>query len=117
MGVFFIITMGFIQAALGLWNKYSIYFANFVRSSETLLDGMLGGTLFIKLTAAYPPLGAFFYLVFCFTEMFLVLNVLCAIINTSCEMGSEYLANTANEYEIMDFMFKKVTRTVNYQTH
>ena len=40
--------------------------------------------------------------------MFLVLNVLCAIINTSCEMGSEHLASTANEYEIMDFMFKKL---------
>lgn len=108
MGLFFIVTMAFIQAALVFWNKYSIFFANFVRAAETLIDGMLGGTLYTKLTEAYPTLGAFFYLVFCFTEMFLILNVLCAIINTSCEMGSEHLANSANEYEIMDFMFKKV---------
>ena len=79
-----------------------------MKTSETLLDGMLGGSLFGKLTETYPTLGAAFYLIFCFTEMFLVLNVLCAIVNTSCELGSEYLANNANEYEIMDFMFKKV---------
>lgn len=108
MGVFFIVTMGFIQAALTIWNKYSMYFGNLITASETLLDGMLGGVLYDKLTEAYPTLGAFFYLTFCFTEMFLILNVLCAIINTSCELGSEYLAEAANEYEIMDFMFKKV---------
>ena len=85
-----------------------VFFSNFVKTSETLLDGMLGGSLFGKLTETYPSLGAAFYLIFCFTEMFLVLNVLCAIVNTSCELGSEYLANNANEYEIMDFMFKKV---------
>ena len=41
-----------------------------------------------------------------------MLNVLCAIVNTSCELGSEYLANNANEYEIMDFMFKKVINNI-----
>ena len=102
-----IISMAFIQAALLIWNKYSIYFRNLLMASETMLDGMLGGSLFAILTDQYYSFGAFYYLFFCFTEMFLVLNVLCAIINTSCEMGSEHLASTANEYEIMDFMFKK----------
>ena len=96
-----IISMGFIQAALLIWNKYSAYFRNLLTASETMLDGMLGGGLFYILTDQYWSFGAFFYLIFCFTEMFLVLNVLCAIINTSCEMGSEHLAATANEYEIM----------------
>ena len=91
-----------------IWNKYSLYFRNLLTASETMLDGMLGGGLFNILTDQYYSFGAFYYLFFCFTEMFLVLNVLCAIINTSCEMGSEHLASTANEYEIMDFMFKKL---------
>ena len=103
-----IISMGFIQAALIIWNKYSPYFSNLINASQTMLDGMLGGGLFAILTEQYYSFGAFYYLFFCFTEMFLVLNVLCAIINTSCEMGSEHLSATANEYEIMDFMFKKL---------
>ena len=125
-----IISMGFIQAALIIWNKYSVYFKNLLTASETMLDGeckniaglkkiilelnfyftsysgMLGGGLFPVLTESYYSFGAFFYLIFCFTEMFLVLNVLCAIINTSCEMGSEHLASTANEYEIMVSMMQ-----------
>ena len=68
---------------------------------------MLGGSLYDRLSDGEPVIGPMFYLIFCFTEMFLVLNMLCAVINESCEMGNDYLAENNSEYEIMDFMMKK----------
>ena len=45
MGCLTIVTMGFVMAALNLWNKYSKSFGNLVIASETLFDGMLGNLI------------------------------------------------------------------------
>ena len=93
-------------------NKRS--FSNVIRGAETLLDGMLGGYFYTTLTEIYPVFGAWFYLIFCFTMMFLILNVLVAIINTSCELGSEELLSKSNEFEIMEFMMKSFKTKISW---
>jgi hypothetical protein len=85
-----------------------------IRGAETLLDGMLGGYFYGTLTERYPVFGAWFYLFYCFTMMFLILNVLVAIINTSCELGSQELLSKSNEFEIMQFMMKSLKTKISW---
>ena len=72
-----------------------------------LLFPYTGGKVYTTLRETYRFFGPIYYFVFCFTAMFIIMNILIAIIGESHKHTNSDLEKMNNQYEIIDFMMKR----------
>ncbi|GIY29651.1 polycystic kidney disease protein 1-like 2 [Caerostris darwini] len=84
-------------------------FSSFVTAAETTFSIMNGGGFdFDAICLASPLLGPLSFFVFCLITTIVLLNIFVTLILSSFQDVKEDIGKQANDYEIVDFMWKKL---------
>ncbi|XP_041474499.1 uncharacterized protein LOC121423243 isoform X2 [Lytechinus variegatus] len=111
MIMFFVVYLGFSSFAFLVFYKLRDY-SSFLRTLESLFGTLLGKFDFVAMLEIDQYLGPLFFFLYVVIVMWVMINMLLAIINESFALVKAANLNKKNELEIVDFMidrFKKFT--------
>ncbi|XP_063443914.1 polycystin-1-like protein 2 [Mytilus trossulus] len=83
-------------------------FASFVSAAESMFAFTLGSFDFAAMEASQKILGPIFFFLFIFIVYVGLMSIFLTIIADAFNTVKENVANQTNEYEIVDFMWKKI---------
>ena len=115
----FMLAFGVLMIAHGLlftilYFAYSESFKSVPASFQKVFLMMIGGTVYDELrdnarTVYTDILGKIFFLTFGLTVIMIVLNYMISILNISLEKGADLNQQNTKNYELVDFMFNKLS--------
>lgn len=107
--VFGIIYLAFVQFFYLVFGFTIREFSSFVTAAESTFSIMNGGGFdFDAICLAAPLLGPLSFFVFCLTTTIVLLNIFVTLILSSFQDVKEDIGKQANDFEIIDFMWKKL---------
>ncbi|GBM99940.1 Polycystin-2 [Araneus ventricosus] len=107
--VFGVIYLAFVQFFYLVFGVALREFSSFVTAAETTFAIMNGGGFdFDAICIAAPILGPLSFFVFCLITTIILLNIFVTLILSSFQDVKEDIGKQANDYEIVDFMWKKL---------
>uniref|UniRef100_A0A2L2YFJ8 Polycystic kidney disease protein 1-like 2 n=1 Tax=Parasteatoda tepidariorum TaxID=114398 RepID=A0A2L2YFJ8_PARTP len=107
--VFGCIYLAFVQFFYLVFGVTMREFSSFVTAAESTFAIMNGGGFdFDAICLAAPILGPLSFFVFCLVTTIILLNIFVTLILSSFQDVKEDIGKQANDYEIIDFMWKKL---------
>ncbi|KAI3380764.1 hypothetical protein SNEBB_003260 [Seison nebaliae] len=108
MAMFMIVFLGFGFAFYLTFGYRLRAFSTVLTASYTMMQMMLGKFEFAAMQSINSPLVNFMLLIYNFFVVWVLLTMFIAIINDSFATIKARMSNEQNQYEMLDFMFKKV---------
>ena len=104
----------FTMTAYLLFNTSMISYSNLVGSSEAMFAFSLGSFDFQAMQDAQPVLGPIFFFLFIGVIYIGMMSIFLTIIADAFTTVKEELANSRNEYEIVDYMTKRLKQVMGF---
>jgi hypothetical protein len=114
--VFCIVFFSFVQMFYLLFGLHMKDFGSFVNSAETTFGMMTGKFDFDSMVRASPFLGPVAFFVFVLIASIVLLNIFLTLIISAFETVKHDVMKQSNEYEIVDFMMKKMKELMGIDT-
>lgn len=114
--VFCVVFFAFVQMFYLLFGIHMKDFGSFVNSAETTFGMMTGKFDFDAMVKASPVLGPVGFFVFVLIASIVLINIFLTLIISAFETVKHDIMKQNNEYEIVDFMMKKVKEMLGIDT-
>lgn len=114
--VFCVVFFAFVQMFYLLFGLHMKDFGSFVNSAETTFGMMTGKFDFDSMVKASPVLGPIAFFVFVLIASIVLLNIFLTLIISAFETVKHDVMKQNNEYEIVDFMMRKVKEMIGIDT-
>lgn len=106
--VFVVVFLSFVQMFYLLFGLYMQDFGSFVNSAETTFGMVTGKFDFDAMVKASPILGPVVFFVFVLVASIVLVNIFLTLIISAFETVKHDVMKQSNEYEIVDFMTRKL---------
>ena len=114
--VFCIVFFSFVQMFYLLFGLHMKDFGSFVNSAETTFGMITGKFDFDSMVRASPVLGPVAFFVFVLIASIVLLNIFLTLIISAFETVKHDVMKQSNEYEIVDFMMKKMKELMGFDS-
>lgn len=114
--VFCVVFFAFVQMFYLLFGLHMKDFGSFINSAETTFGMMTGKFDFDAMVRASPVIGPLAFFVFVLIASIVLLNIFLTLIISAFETVKHDVMKQNNEYEVVDFMMKKVKEMLGIDT-
>lgn len=114
--VFCVVFFAFVQMFYLLFGLHMKDFGSFINSAETTFGMMTGKFDFDSMVRASPIIGPLAFFVFVLIASIVLLNIFLTLIISAFETVKHDVMKQNNEYEVVDFMMKKVKEMIGIDT-
>ena len=114
--VFCVVFFSFVQMFYLLFGLHMKDFGSFINSAETTFGMMTGKFDFDSMVRASPFLGPVAFFVFVLIASMVLINIFLTLIISAFETVKHDVMKQSNEYEIVDFMMKKVKELMGFDS-
>ncbi|XP_064478806.1 uncharacterized protein LOC135392080 [Ornithodoros turicata] len=106
--VFWVVFFAFVQVFYVVLGSLMAEFSTFITAAETSFDMMRGQFKFEDIAMASPYIGPFVFFVFALVTSVILLNLFVTLIISSFQSVKEDIEKQCNDFEIVQFMGKKI---------